>query len=706
MIKIPAVKEHLQPIVLPGEGVLLHFEDGAHALYGVLYEKLIPLIDGLRSGDEIADALAGEFELTRIYFALGELERCGHIAESVRVTGHLDQSRIACWQSLGLDAADAERSLGMARARVLSIGGVQTQPLIDALDELKIAQTSIASESAIDIAVTDDYLNEALVEVSTAARATNRRWMPLRAEGLEVWIGPVFAPDESGCLECLRHKLSRHRLLQRFAATHTGTRERTTPHLSSSHRAACNLAVTEVAKVLAGVPSALQGKVLSIDTRTWESRTHGLIINPRCSVCGTDSAREATAVKLASQTITFAQDGGHRTSTPEATLKRYEHLVSPITGVVHSLRCVSSPDGVAHVYTAGHNAVVGIDRLHDLKRGVRNSSVGKGATDVQSRTSALCEAIERYSGEVHGGEIRIPGSMREMRTLWGDDVIHPNTVMGFSDAQYARRAEWTDQKSRFHRIPEPFDDETSVDWTPVWSLTHQRHKYLPTQLVYFKAKAGANCDKFLCFGCSNGNASGNTLEEAVLQGFFELVERDAAAIWWYSRLSRPGVDISSFAQPWFQELRAEYDSQGRDIWALDITSDLEIPTFVALSALRGGNQERILLGLGCHLDARIALQRSLAELNQILCMAHVLDKSKGDHGGSVHPYQPTPQQIELAERTIAACQQPPAYGRVDLVRDNHGHNTVMELELIEPELWLRYHLPAATSFATAIAARM
>ncbi len=77
-----------------------------------------------------------------------------------------------------------------------------------------------------------------------------------------------------------------------------------------------------------------------------------------------------------------------------------------------------------------------------------------------------------------------------------------------------------------------------------------------------------------------------------------------------------------------------------------------------------------------------------------------------DHGGSVHPYQPTPQQIELAERTIAACQQPPAYGRVDLVRDNQGHNTVMELELIEPELWLRYHLPAATSFATAIAARM
>ncbi len=74
-----------------------------------------------------------------------------------------------------------------------------------------------------------------------------------------------------------------------------------------------------------------------------------------------------------------------------------------------------------------------------------------------------------------------------------------------------------------------------------------------------------------------------------------------------------------------------------------------------------------------------------------------------DHGGTVHPHEPSDAQIEFAQQAMAACASAPAYGRVDLVRDNDGNLAVMELELIEPELWLRNHPPAATAFAAAIA---
>jgi len=74
-----------------------------------------------------------------------------------------------------------------------------------------------------------------------------------------------------------------------------------------------------------------------------------------------------------------------------------------------------------------------------------------------------------------------------------------------------------------------------------------------------------------------------------------------------------------------------------------------------------------------------------------------------DHGGTVHPFHPTRAQIELAEAAVAACQPLPTYGRVDLVQDHEGRPAVMELELIEPELWLRLHPPAATALAEAIA---
>ena len=75
-----------------------------------------------------------------------------------------------------------------------------------------------------------------------------------------------------------------------------------------------------------------------------------------------------------------------------------------------------------------------------------------------------------------------------------------------------------------------------------------------------------------------------------------------------------------------------------------------------------------------------------------------------DHGGTVHEYQPTDEQIAVAERAAAACSPLPVYGRVDLVRDNDGRLALMELELIEPELWLRFHPRAADAFAEGIVA--
>lgn len=75
-----------------------------------------------------------------------------------------------------------------------------------------------------------------------------------------------------------------------------------------------------------------------------------------------------------------------------------------------------------------------------------------------------------------------------------------------------------------------------------------------------------------------------------------------------------------------------------------------------------------------------------------------------DYGGTVEVYTPTSAQIALAERAMAACAPRPAYGRVDMVRDAQGQWVIMELELIEPELWLRYHPPAATAMAAALVA--
>ena len=117
---------------------------------------------------------------------------------------------------------------------------------------------------------------------------------------------------------------------------------------------------------------------------------------------------------------------------------------------------------------------------------------------------------------------------------------------------------------------------------------------------------------------SNGCAAGNTLEEAILQGFYELVERDAFAIWWYNRLRVPRVDLGSFDDEYLASAPRHYADYERDLWMLDITSDIGVPTFVALSRRPDGETEDIIYGAGCHADPRLAALRALCELNQCL----------------------------------------------------------------------------------------
>jgi glutathione synthase/RimK-type ligase-like ATP-grasp enzyme len=62
-----------------------------------------------------------------------------------------------------------------------------------------------------------------------------------------------------------------------------------------------------------------------------------------------------------------------------------------------------------------------------------------------------------------------------------------------------------------------------------------------------------------------------------------------------------------------------------------------------------------------------------------------------------------PDEVALADRVLAAVPHPLLYARVDLVRDADGQPRLMELELIEPSLFLDRSRLAVERFADAIA---
>jgi glutathione synthase/RimK-type ligase-like ATP-grasp enzyme len=73
-----------------------------------------------------------------------------------------------------------------------------------------------------------------------------------------------------------------------------------------------------------------------------------------------------------------------------------------------------------------------------------------------------------------------------------------------------------------------------------------------------------------------------------------------------------------------------------------------------------------------------------------------------DFGGTVHSYDPSPDEIAWAERVVALCSPLPVYARVDAIWDNKQKPALAELELIEPELWFRHCPVAAEKMADAV----
>ncbi|HEY1573739.1 MAG TPA: TOMM precursor leader peptide-binding protein [Pseudonocardiaceae bacterium] len=621
-------RRHLRVEVAGDEKVYLFGERGLTVLAGSTVSAVASLLDGSRDLAALLAAAAdhvGEDQVAGVLARLAELNVLAlrpAPAGADDGTDTADDAALAYWDGVGLDAAAAATATATSTVAVTTVGDpAPTVGRTRAVDTLRAAGLTVLDgigSADLTVVLCDDYLNPALADVDAAHRAAGRPWLLAKPAGAIVWLGPVFTSDRPGCWHCLAHPLAGHRDAETCAQQALGHAEPvrcpacTLPALAGTALHMVALAATQW---LAGHRDPNQGSVWTFDSTDLTGRHHVVRPRPQCPACGDPELTRRRAwqpVTLAGRTPIADTAGGHRALTCEQVRDRYQHLVSPVTGVVKEIRRDEHGPAFFHSYLSGANMATRARDLGALRASLRNSNGGKGTTAIQAEVGALCEAVERYSGSWHGDEERVRGSLRSL----GEDAVHPNACQLVDPRQYAHRAEWNAAHGPFQAVGAPFDEDAETDWTPVWSLTHGRHRLLPTGLLYFGAPVPAGTPALLAD--SNGNAAGAGLADAVLQGIFEVVERDAVALWWYNRGRVPGVDLAAFADPWVDELRTVYTGLGRDVWVLDVTADLGVPTMAALSRRVGAPAEDIMFGFGAHLDPAIALRRALSELNQLL----------------------------------------------------------------------------------------
>ncbi|HEX4725545.1 MAG TPA: TOMM precursor leader peptide-binding protein [Pseudonocardiaceae bacterium] len=609
--RVPRIRRHLGVSVVRGEGVYLLCEHGSAVVTDPLAQRLLPLLDGKHDLDSIATALAPDVPADTVRQAVAQLARSGQVVD---VDPDGDEREAGYWESLNLHGDDAHAALESAAVRLTVLGAVDAAEFTAALRTAGLRVSDDAAD-ALDVVLTDDYLRPVLRVFDAEHRAAGVPWLLAKPVGVIASVGPLFVPD-GACYQCLEVRLRGHRQAEDYLESRMPERRVASPvvDVAATRLLAAGAVATAAAHWLAGHRHAESDAVLSIDTAGLRTTWHSLAKRPQCPGCG-DPAVVTTNMsrpfRPVSRPKVFDTDGGHRARTPEDMLATWGHLVDPVTGVVPALTSIATGLPLVRAYSSGYNRAQRVTSLRALRAGLRAQSCGKGMTDVQARASALGEALERYSAVHHGDEPRVSAAHADL----GADAVPPNAVMRFSERQFADRAAINAKGIAFQSVPEPLDERAEIEWTPMWSLTDDRARYVPTSLLFYTYQHDG---PVYALADSNGCAAGTSLEDAALQGFYELVERDSVAIWWYNRLRRPAVDLDSLAEPWIDVMRAEYGRLRRELWVLDLTADLGIPAVVALSRRVDKPAEDIILGFGAHHDARIAVLRAISELNQFL----------------------------------------------------------------------------------------
>jgi oxazoline/thiazoline synthase len=592
-------------------------ENGSALVRDPVALHVVPLIDGRRTTDEIARTLTPLIETRRVHEALGNMVQAGLVVEAA----DLPVSVSTLWAEIGVSEFRARELLDCVTVGIETLTDVPLEALHEAVRDFGFTLVHTPDASGIRIVVVDDYLDPRLCEVDRRARETGQPWFLVKPAGVNVWVGPGFVRGRTACWHCLADRLRRNRPVDDYLYRHQSRRVplpigRARSRMAAHH--AYSMVATQIARWVAcsdGQPP-VESTLLILETLRLAPSWHAVLRRPQCGSCGDP--------KLAIPTVgpphlptdaapIVSRDGREHTEHPDNVFNRYAHLISPVTGFVSAvLPSVSNSRSPLRSYSAGHNAALASDTLQIAAESLRMHSSGKGRSDGQARTSALCEALERTSGIYTGDE----PSVRDTFAGLGDAAVDPRDCMLFSDRQYRERDRWLASGNGFQVVPWPFEPAMPLEWSPVWSLTQARLRYLPTGYLYYGYPRDDK--RFVALADSNGNAAGATFAEACLQGLYELIERDSVALWWYNRVRRPGVSLDGLERAWIDELRSFYDRIGREFWLLDLTSDLGIAAFAALSRRLDAPTEDIVIGFGAHHDPCVAAARAVTEMNQFM----------------------------------------------------------------------------------------
>jgi ribosomal protein S12 methylthiotransferase accessory factor len=434
------------------------------------------------------------------------------------------------------------------------------------------------------------------------SEATREYVYPLRFTTQSILLGPLYQAGQSGpCPRCLERRW----LVNRGEEEQQALQESVDVRLTGSYPAFALIlrenmqAIVEFA--LADVPAYAGGPAdPSTSAQGWFYVLHPgslklerrlLLADSLCPICARKEPDQALTAML--ELVSRPKTGvlNYRITNlldyplPEKGYINPESGLLGKGGYVELKHTVTAPVmGSYHPFTE--------KRIHTIGWG------GHTTMFRSSRRVGLLEGLERYCGQ----------ASRQKQSLVFDSYenLAPHAldprICGYYDPDV------------YQSLPDltPPSPQIKMHWIWGYSLRTRKPLLVPEQLAYY----GVRAQQDACFvkDTSNGCATGSCLEEAILHGLLELIERDTFLIHWYAKLTAPRIDPWNSRNPRTLRLLDRLERLGYDIYLMDTRLDIPVPTIVGVAVRRGDELGKLTLAAGASLDPEEAISTALCEL--------------------------------------------------------------------------------------------
>ncbi|TDL75743.1 TOMM precursor leader peptide-binding protein [Rhodococcus qingshengii] len=429
-------------------------------------------------------------------------------------------------------------------------------------------------------------------------------------------LGPLVRPGTPGCSQCtdMRRLMTGHdrkemwEILKRLEVTGGMQQEAWATRTGLLHLA--HLVVAEVQRIIQGDQAQSEGKVCFLNLKTLKSTRHRFLPVPLCRVCSSlpDDTPEMARISL-QQSPKVTSDSYRSRSLDDLNEVLANDYLDQRTGLLN--------DKMVNLVHTFADVSVNLPLFEGDER-----TAGRSNSFAVSELTAILEGLERYCGlEPRGKRTVVHDSYNHLK----NQALNPIEVGVHEKEQYERPGfPFTE-----------FDPDRPIDWVWGYSFLQERPILVPELLAYYSLGCGS---RGFVYETSNGCALGGSLEEAILYGIFEVVERDSFLMTWYAQMSLPRLDPASIEdqelQLMIERMRAvaEYD-----LYLYNSTMEHGIPSILAIAKNRKEKGMNLICAAGSHLDPVRAVKTAVHELaGMMLSLDEKLEANQEEYVRMLH----------------------------------------------------------------------